>query len=178
MIVKRTFVFAVITVLLATGILLYVFPASVTVKDVKSYNITKDADTLNYLLKESGRNFNPQKEYFRILYTVSVRPHLPILFQFNRITFKQLSGNFRVILLKPGIKYPAGYGGYFRERLYKFYIVVEAPEGTDPKTIISNVEFAMHAYKCVTNPAWKKHPEQTSCCTAYPAWPTLKVKAP
>lgn len=174
--VKKVLIFGIIILLLLMG-MLYLFPCSANVESVKIYSLTNDTEALNYWLKEGKWNFNPQKKYLRLFYTVSVHPHLPFSFQFKEITFKLLRDDFSVILLQPAIpRYEEA--GLFKEKHIDFNIVVESPKDMSPRIIISNTDFKLHAYRLVKNSEWEKSPEHTNFYLSYPSWPILRVEVP
>ena len=164
-------------VLVVLGGLLYLYPCSATVEGVRITNLNKGDEGLVYKLKEAKWNFNPEKKYLYLAYTVSVQPYLPLRFHLENPTFKQLRVNFKVILLEPGIPHQE-LGGLFKEKHEYFGILVECPKDMDPETVINNINFELHAYKLIVNPEWKEHPEHTTYCFSYPSWPDVKVKIP
>ncbi len=174
--VKKVLIFGIIILLLLMG-MSYLFPCSATVEGVKIYSLTNGTEVLNYWLKEGKWNFNHQKNYLRLFYTVSVHPYLPFSFQFQKITFKLLRGDFSVILLQPSMG-PYGEVGRYKEKLLYFNLVVETPKDMNPRIIISNTDFKLHAYRLVKNPEWEKNPEHTSFYLSYPSWPILRVEVP
>ncbi len=174
--VKKVLIFGIIIFLLLMG-MSYLFPCSAKVESVKVYSLTNDTEVLNYCLKESKWNFNPQKKYLRLFYTVSVHPHLPFSFQFKEITFKLLRDDFSVALLPPPIPRQEE-AGLFKEKYIEFGIVVESPKDMSPRIIISNTDFKLHAYRLVKNSEWEKNPEHTNFYLSYPSWPILRVEIP
>ena len=176
--VKKVLIFGIIILLLLMGIL-YLFPCSANVESVKIYSLNNNTEVLNYWLKEGKWNFNPQKKYLRLFYTVSVHPHLPFSFQFTEITFKLLRDDFSVILLQPTIPHCEEVGRFsFKKRFLYFDLIVESPKDMNPRTIISNTDFKLHAYRWVKNPEWEKNPVHTSFELSYPSWPILRVEVP
>jgi len=174
--VKKVLIFGIIILLLLMGIL-YLFPCSAEVENVKIYSLNNNTEALNYWLKEGKWNFNPQKKYLRLFYTVSVYPHLPFSFQFEKITFKLLRDDINVIIIQPAIPRQEEWGP-FKKRHIEFNVVVETSKSIKPERIIDNIELKLHAYRWVKNPEWEKHPEHTSYCFSYPSWPILRVKVP
>lgn len=173
---KRAFIFVIIIFLILLG-LLYLFPCEAKVESVKVHDLTNDTERLNFWLKKGKWNFNPQKKYLILFYTVSVRPLLPFSFQFGKETFKQLRDDFSVIILEPAIPRQEQWGP-FKKRYIYFGIVVESPKDMSSRTIINNIELKLHAQREVKNPEWEKHPARTTYSFSQPSWPTIKVNVP
>jgi len=175
---KKALILGISFLLIFIGIL-YLFPCSAKVEKVDMYNLNNDTERLNFWLKEGKWNFNPQKKYIQFSYTVSIQPYLPFNFSFQEEAFKQLRDDFTVILLRVamGPQHAGGVGPFKKKFLY-FNLIVESPKDMDPRTIISNTDFKLHAYRLVKNPEWEKNPEHTSVYLSYPSWPILRVEVP
>lgn len=162
--VKKVLIFGIIILLLLMGIL-YLFPCSANVESVKIYSLNNDTEILNYWLKEGKWNFNPQKKYLQLSYTVAVHPHLPFTFGFQDKTFETLRNDFNVIVSKPAMPWnECATWGLFKVRHVRLNVIVECPKDMNPRTIISNIELKLHAY--------------ISAYISYPSWFILRVKIP
>ena len=170
-------IFITVIALLSLISILYISPCTAKVESVEVHNLNNDTEVLNYWLKDAKWNFNPQKKYLQLSYTVSVQPHLPFSFQFEEITSKPLRGGFNAIAIEASMPHYEEAGPFRQKHIY-LNIVVESSKDMSPEVIVRNIALKMRAHRWVRNPEWKKVPEHTSLNISRPGWPVVNIEVP
>lgn len=177
--IKKAFIVGIVVILIIIGITLYLFPCKANVESIKVFSLNEDTGALNYWLKKSKWDLNPQMKYARLFYTVSIQPYLPFSFQFENILPVKSNGNFNILLVEPTIPHNENECWWiFKKRHLQLNVVVEYPKNIGLRELINGISFSMQAYRFVKNPEWEKNPQYNSPYISYPTWPTIRIEVP